>query len=128
MNTRTFHGSCLCGAVKFEADVNLAEGTTKCNCTSCWKSRWWTARAKPEGFRALSGADQMDPKRGFCRGCGVTAYRKVEAAEWNDGAYYSVNVSALDDLEPSVLLEAPVRYCNGRDDDWWHEPSIKAHL
>jgi hypothetical protein len=128
MNTRTFHGSCSCGAVKFEADVDLKEATTKCNCTFCWKRRLWTTKVKPEGFRSLSGADQLDEKRGFCRECGVTPYRHAEKAEWNDGEYYSVSVAALDDLPPSVLLEAPVRFCNGRDNDWWHEPAVKAHL
>jgi hypothetical protein len=128
MNTRTFHGSCQCGAVKFEADLDLAHPTTKCNCTSCWKNRWWSARVKLEGFRPISGDDHRDKKRGFCPTCGVTPYRRVEAAEWNDGAYVSVNVAALDDLEPSALLAAPVQYCNGRDNDWWHAPAITAYL
>jgi hypothetical protein len=128
MNTQTFHGSCQCGGVKFEADVDLSQETGKCNCTSCWKSRWWTLKVKPEAFRGLSGAELLDTKRGFCRNCGVTPYRKVEAAEWNDGAYVSVNVAALDDLDPAVLLKMPVRYYNGRDNDWWHPPSVTAHL
>jgi hypothetical protein len=128
MSTKTFHGSCQCGAVKFEADVDLAQGTTKCNCTSCWKSRWWATKVKLEGFRGLAGDDQLDEKRGFCRKCGVIPYRRVEAAEWNDGAYVSVNVAALDDLDPAALLEAPVQYCNGRDNDWWHEPAVTKHL
>lgn len=128
MDTQTFHGSCQCGAVKFEADLNLAEGTTKCNCTSCWKRRSWQTKVKLQGFRSLSGGDKLDTQRGFCRDCGVTPYRRVEAAEWNDGAYVSVNVATLDDLDPSVLVAAPVQYCNGRDNDWWHAPAITAHL
>jgi len=128
MSTKTFQGSCFCRAVKFEAEVDLEQGTTKCNCTSCWKSRWWATKVKSEGFRSLSGDDQLDKKRGFCRDCGVIAYRRVEAAEWNDGAYVSVNVAALDDLDPSALLAAPTQYCNGKDNDWWHEPAVKAHL
>jgi hypothetical protein len=129
MNTQTFHGSCQCGGVKFEADIDLAEaGSTKCNCTSCWKSRWWSMKVKPENFRALAGGPQLETKRGFCRECGITPYRHVEKAEWNDGAYYSVNVAALDDLDPSALLKVPVQYCNGRDNDWWHAPAITAHL
>jgi hypothetical protein len=29
---RTYHGSCQCGAVRFECELDLAEGTSKCNC------------------------------------------------------------------------------------------------
>ena len=128
MSTKTFHGSCQCKAVKFEADIDLAKGTTKCNCTSCWKRRWWSVRAKTENFRALAGESKLDRERGFCIGCGIIPYRKVEAAEWNDGAYVAINVAALDDLEPQDLLAAPLQLCDGRNDDWFHTPAITAHL
>lgn len=128
MKTQTFHGSCQCGAVKFEAEIDLSQGTGKCNCTSCWKRRWWTARAKPEGFRALQGEAQLDSERGFCRTCGITPYRHVPKSDWNENAYVSVNVAVLDDLDPQQLAEAPVTYYNGRDNDWWHEPKFKSHL
>jgi len=130
MSTKTFQGSCHCGAVKFEADVDLlATGTTKCNCTSCWKRRWWSVAVKPEGFRSIAGEGTLSKGRsGFCPSCGVIPYGWVDAAEWNDGAYVSVNVAALDDLDPRELLAAPVKYCDGRNDNWWHPPEITAHL
>ena len=127
MSTQTFHGSCKCGAVSFEADIDLALGTTKCNCTSCWKRRWWSVRVKPEHFRALRGEEELG-QANFCRSCGVIPYAQVEAAEWNDGAYVSVNVAALDDLEPRALMEAPIQLCDGRNDDWFRKPQFTAHL
>src|SRR5688572_21497745 len=100
MAKRTYRGSCHCKRVKFEADIDLQQvGTNKCNCTSCWKRRWWSVAVKPEDFRSLSGESELANSR-FCPHCGVIPYGKVDAAEWNDGAYFSVNVACLDDLEP----------------------------
>jgi hypothetical protein len=55
-------------------------------------------------------------------------YGWVEAAEWNDGAYVSINVAALDDLTPAELLSAPVQYRDGLHDNWWNTPAETRHL
>jgi hypothetical protein len=136
MSTKTYRGSCHCGQAKFEADVDLSQGTTKCNCTSCWKRRWWSASVKPAAFRSLAGASELTtpgaPERvgrgGFCKRCGVTPYAWVDAADWNDGESVSINVACLDDLDPAELLAAPVRYCDGRADNWWVPPAETRHL
>jgi hypothetical protein len=44
------------------------------------------------------------------------------------GAYVSIMLSTFDDLPPATLVAAPVRYMNGRDDDWFHVPAETAHL
>ena len=137
MTNTTFRGSCECGVVKFEADVDLASsGTTKCNCTTCWKRRWWTVKVPAGCFRSLGGEPNLSEfkpaaatgHRGFCKGCGSRPYAWVDAAEWNDGEYVSVNVACLDGLEPAVLLAAPIQYCDGRADNWWNAPQETRHL
>jgi len=128
MAKQTFHGSCKCGTVKFTAAFDISAGTSKCNCTTCWKHRWWSAKVKPEDFSA-TGEDRMAGTGfKFCPQCGVLTFSRVEAAEWNDGAYVSINIAALDDLDPEQLMAAPIQLCDGRNDDWWHAPKFSAHL
>src|SRR6187549_3976934 len=104
MQKQTFQGSCHCGRVTFEAAIDLSQGTSKCNCTSCWKKRWWSVRCAPEDFRSLSGESELltdgaaspPGQGGFCKHCGVRTWGFVPQTEWNPTAYFSVNVAALD--------------------------------
>jgi hypothetical protein len=132
---KTYHGSCHCGAVRFEADIDLAAGTGKCNCSICTKRRAWGALLKPDQFRLLSGADnlsdyQFGTKSGhhrFCKTCGVASFNHgyVEAI---GGDYVSVNVNCLDDVSDQELAEAPVKFGNGRDNAWWEPPAVTSYL
>jgi hypothetical protein len=132
---KTYHGSCHCGAVRYEADIDLARGTGKCNCSICTKTRNWSAVVKPEAFRLLSGADSLGEYRFgsqqaehlFCKVCGVRSFERGYI-EQIGGAFVSVKVNCLDDVEPRELIEAPVHYANGRDNAWWNAPDETRHL
>lgn len=130
MGKKTYHGSCHCKAVAFEAEIDLSEGTGKCNCTLCWKRRAWSASAAPEGFKLISGAELLSNGEhgGFCTKCGILAFGYLPQSEWNEHARYSVNLPALDDLEPTDLIAAPITYYDGRNDNWWHIPAETRHL
>lgn len=132
---KTYCGSCHCGAVRFEADLDLAAGTGRCNCSICTKTRNWGATVKPDAFRLLGGKEalcdyQFGSKRAhhpFCRFCGVRTFGHGHIEEIG-GDYVSIRLSALDDLDPAELATAPVKYFNGHDNDWWHEPAETRHL
>ena len=132
---KTYHGSCHCGTIRYEADIDLTKGTGKCNCSICTKTRNWSAIVRPDSFRLLAGEDALSDYQfatrsahhPFCRLCGVRCFG-TGYVEQIGGAYVSVRLSALDDAEPGELAGAPVKYSNGRYNAWWNEPAEIRHL
>jgi hypothetical protein len=132
---RTYRGSCHCGSISYEADINLSQGTGKCNCTFCMKTRAWKAFVKPAAFRLLTGADAAKsyhkhpqaPLKHFCAECGVMTH-ETGSADYMGGDFVGVFIATLDDAEPSELAAAPVRYSDGRHDNWQNPPAETRYL
>jgi hypothetical protein len=129
---KTYKGSCHCGTVRFEADIDLKAGTFKCNCEICIKTRMWGAIVKPEAFRLLGGESALveyHPDTNhhlFCRHCGVRAF------SWGNhpamGKFYAIRVNCLDNVQVEELLDAPVKYYDGANDNYKAAPAETRHL
>jgi hypothetical protein len=130
MAKKTYHGSCHCGAVAFEAKIDFAKGTTRCNCSICAKSRFWFAIVQAEDFEVEKGEDQLSdyswipPGKSeahlhyrFCKTCGVRTFG-------DGGKFYAVAIATLDGIEQDAdQLAKSIKYVDGRHDDYKHAPA-----
>jgi hypothetical protein len=132
---KAYSGSCHCGSIRFEADLDLAAGTNRCNCSICYKNRTWFAFAKgAEHFRLLGGKESVSEYRwsppgrssfltfAFCRTCGTRVFARGEM-EALGGTFHAVPVTTLDDLPADELAASPVRYRDGRHDQYEQSPA-----
>jgi len=131
---KTYQGSCHCGAVRYEADIDLEEGTGRCNCSVCAKRRFWGTTVRPEQFRLLEGEGALGDYQfntnsvhhRFCRTCGTPTFGHGFIAEVG-GAFYSISLATLDAAEAD-LAEAPVKFMDGANNNWWNAPAEIRHL
>ena len=131
---KTYKGSCHCGAVRYEADIDLEEGTGRCNCSVCMKRRFWGTTVRPEQFRLIAGEETLGDYQfntnsvhhRFCRTCGTPAFGHGFIEEVG-GAFYSVSLATLDAAEAD-LAEAPVKFMDGANNNWWNAPAEVRHL
>ena len=134
MTIKTYTGSCHCGAVRYEADIDLSAGTNRCNCSFCTKSRSWFVFVKPEAVRLLAGADaqteyQWTPAgrphpflhHRFCATCGVRCFG-MTGPEMPGGQLYFVSVTTLDTASIDELA-GPIKFVDGRSDAFERAPA-----
>ena len=132
---KTYHGSCHCGQVRFEVDLDLSAGTHKCNCSICRKHRLWQAMAAPGDIRFAQGKDSLREYRFgsrlgvhlSCPTCGTHVLGRFEG-ELPDGKTMGVRLHSLDDLSPQELLAAPVTIHDGIHNAYDREPAEVRHL
>ena len=122
---RKHTGSCHCGAVRFEAEIDASAGTM-CNCSICTKLGAVGVIAKPAAFRLVSGEAELSTyawggrisQRKFCKHCGVYCFA-LGHLDVLGGDYVSINLNSLDDFD---LSRVKLGHWDGRHNNWQAGP------
>jgi len=131
---KTYKGSCHCGAVRFEADLDLEQPSYRCNCSICRRNRFWPAIARAGGLRVLAGQEMLteyvfNTKKNqhfFCKVCGVRPFGVGN--ETPMGKMYGVNIGCLEGVTEAELSRIPITYVDGMNNRWSEAPEHFAHL
>lgn len=122
--TKTYTGSCHCGAVRFEIDADI-DHIRVCDCSICSKRGALIYRVASECFRLLTPIAALSVYRWgsftaidyFCPICGILPFRKPSqptSTEREAGVQpfdgFAINVRCLSDFDPSSV---PVRQIHG---------------
>ena len=107
-----YSGACHCGAVQFEASLDLSH-TIACNCSICSAKGLVLAFAPKTAFKITAGEDQLKEYRfnkhvighSFCSNCGVETFSHATAPDGTPMA--AVNVRTLKDVDLAGLSPAP---------------------
>jgi len=130
---KTYSGRCHCGAVTFEAELDLAQASYRCNCSICRRTRFWPAVATPEHFRLVTGEAQLTEYRFntgknlhfFCGACGVRPFGV--GTDTPIGVMYGVNIGCLEGVSEEELARIPVTHVDGINDRF-APPEHFSHL
>lgn len=107
MNAETLHGSCHCGAVRFEVRTALTPAS-RCNCSLCRRKGALMSPLFAAGeLTIVSGKDDLTlyqfntrvAKHYFCKPCGIYPFHQTR----KDPALWRVNLGCLDGVDPYAL-------------------------
>jgi hypothetical protein len=131
---KTYQGSCHCGAVAFETDLDLEQPTYRCNCSICRRTRFWPAVARDGGVRVLRGEQELTQylfntrknQHYFCPHCGVRPFGI--GTETPIGKTVGVNLGCLEGLSEEQLSQLSITCVDGLNERWSEAPAFVSHL
>jgi hypothetical protein len=113
MSTSHYQGSCQCGAVQYEAELDL-DKTLTCNCSRCQRMGFVLAFAPAGDFQLKRGEDNLTEYRFnkkairhlFCKTCGVEGFAYGSMPDGSPTV--AVNVNCLEGVQPRELRSQAV--------------------
>jgi hypothetical protein len=133
MAEQRYQGGCHCGALRYEADLDLEKGTMRCNCSLCEKVRAWFAFTPFDKFQMTKGGEANEiryrwtpPNRPepnltyhHCSTCGVRTH--ADGMDPKGQHVAAIAVATLEGADPEVLA-ASVHYVDGLHDHFDRVP------
>lgn len=123
-------GGCLCGAVRYEAEL-IPHGAYYCHCRTCQKSSGAPAEAdvqiKPDSLRFTQGQPKYFrsshfAERGFCPECGSRLTYRMLSGDWTN-----ITIGCLDHPEN---VRPETHYCVEAQLPWYkpddHLPKVRS--
>ena len=113
---RTETGSCHCGAVEFEVDLeNGLENVRRCNCSICSRKGAIMAGVPLDRLRVVKGADKLSlyqwnakiAKHYFCSICGIYTHHQRRSVPTE----YGFNVACIIGIDMTDI--GPIGASNG---------------
>ncbi|MFM0501466.1 GFA family protein [Paraburkholderia caffeinilytica] len=107
MTDDVLHGSCHCGAVKFEVRAPVTPAT-RCNCSLCRrKGALMTPPFAANQLTIVQGEDALAlyhfntrvAKHFFCKHCGIYPFHQTR----KDAQLWRVNIGCIEGIDPYAL-------------------------
>jgi len=115
--TKTYRGSCHCGNVKYDVELDLSGPVLACNCSICARTGVLMAFVPERQFQLLSGNDSLSDylfntkkiHHLFCNTCGIHSFGRGVGPDGSPTCM--INVRCLEDVDPLAL---PVNHWDGK--------------
>jgi hypothetical protein len=107
--TKTYTGSCHCGAVRYQATLDLSQPVLSCNCSMCGRAGAYLSFVPESEFKLQSGSDNLTDYQFnkhvihhvFCKTCGIKSFARGKKADGS--AMVAINVRCLEGVELDKL-------------------------
>jgi len=114
--SRTYIGGCQCGAVRYEATLELGE-VIACNCSRCGRLGSLLAFLPKSNFKLVSGEGAMTEYQFnrhnihhlFCSTCGIQSFARGKRPDGTE--MIAINARCVDDIDLDRLT---VKKIDGR--------------
>src|SRR5690606_9002138 len=108
-DAKKYEGSCHCGKVRYEAEVDLGKPVISCNCSMCGRSGYLLSFVPASAFTLKTGEESLQDylfnnhaiHHLFCTVCGIKSFAR---GQMPDGTpMVAVNVRCLEGVDLDAL-------------------------
>lgn len=109
MSAKTYSGSCHCGAVRYDVELDLSKPVITCNCSMCRRMGSMLSFVPAAQFHLRSGEAELTDYQFnkkvihhlFCSVCGIRSFAR---GAMPDGTpIVAVNARCLEGVDPTTL-------------------------